>query len=138
LLRELGNMMKSYIRNSDTAFRYGGEEFAIILPHTDQHSAMILSERLREAVSSKSFLVREKLQIGHITISIGVSSYPEDAVEVDSLINYADMALYQAKKTKNCVCSHQSVGDLVFFHALKPKRSDQSQSPLFAFLGEAN
>ncbi len=109
LLRELGDMMKSYIRKSDTAFRYGGEEFAVILPHTDQHSALILSERLREAISSKSFLIREKLQIGHITISIGVASYPEDAVEVDSLINIADMALYEAKKTKDCVCSHLPV-----------------------------
>ena len=109
LLRELGEMMKSYIRKSDTAFRYGGEEFAVILPHTDQHSALILSERLREAISSKNFLIREKLQIGHITISIGVASYPEDAVEVDSLINWADMALYEAKKTKNCVCTHLPV-----------------------------
>jgi diguanylate cyclase (GGDEF)-like protein len=105
LLRELGEMMKNYIRKSDTAFRYGGEEFAILLPHTDQHSALILAERLREAVSSKNFLIREKLQIGHITLSVGVASYPEDAVELDSLINLADMALYEAKKTKNCVCS---------------------------------
>jgi diguanylate cyclase (GGDEF)-like protein len=105
LLRELGDLMKSYIRKSDTAFRYGGEEFALILPHTDQHSAVILSERLREAISSKSFMIREKLQIGHVTISIGVASCPEDATEVDSLINTADMALYEAKKTKNRVCT---------------------------------
>jgi diguanylate cyclase (GGDEF)-like protein len=106
LLRELGEMMNSFIRKSDTAFRYGGEEFAIILPHTDQGSALVLAERLREAINQKSFLIREKLQIGHITISIGVASYPEDAVEVDSLINSADMALYEAKKTKNCVCTY--------------------------------
>jgi diguanylate cyclase (GGDEF)-like protein len=106
LLRELGEMMNSYIRKSDTAFRYGGEEFAVILPHTDQGSALVLAERLREAINQKSFLIREKLQIGHITISIGVASYPEDAVEVDSLINSADMALYEAKKTKNCVCTY--------------------------------
>jgi diguanylate cyclase (GGDEF)-like protein len=109
LLRELGEMMNSYIRKSDTAFRYGGEEFAVILPHTDQGSALVLAERLREAINQKSFLIREKLQIGHITISIGVASYPEDAVEVDSLINSADMALYEAKKTKNCVCTYLPV-----------------------------
>jgi diguanylate cyclase (GGDEF)-like protein len=109
LLRELGELMNSYIRKSDTAFRYGGEEFAIILPHTDQGSALVLAERLREAINQKSFLIREKLQIGHITISIGVASYPEDAVEVDSLINSADMALYEAKKTKDCVCTYQPV-----------------------------
>jgi diguanylate cyclase (GGDEF)-like protein len=105
LLRELGDLMKSYIRKSDTAFRYGGEEFAVILPHTDQRSAVILSERLREAISARNFLIREKLQIGHITISIGVASCPDDATEVDSLINTADMALYQAKTTKNRVCT---------------------------------
>jgi diguanylate cyclase (GGDEF)-like protein len=105
LLRELGDLMKSYIRKSDTAFRYGGEEFAVILPHTDQQSAIILSERLREAINSRNFLIREKLQIGHITISIGVASCPEDAIDVDNLINTADMALYEAKKTKNRVCT---------------------------------
>jgi diguanylate cyclase (GGDEF)-like protein len=109
LLRELGDLMKSYIRKSDTAFRYGGEEFAVILPHTDQQSAIILSERLREAISAKNFLIREKLQIGHITISIGVASCPDDAIEVDSLINTADMALYEAKKTKNRVCTRLPV-----------------------------
>ena len=109
LLRELGDLMKSYIRKSDTAFRYGGEEFAVILPHTDQQSAIILSERLREAISTKNFLIREKLQIGHITISIGVASCPDDAIEVDSLINTADMALYEAKKTKNRVCTRLPV-----------------------------
>jgi diguanylate cyclase (GGDEF)-like protein len=109
LLRELGELMKSYIRKSDTAYRYGGEEFAVILPHTDQQSAIILSERLREAISNKNFLIREKLQIGHITISIGIASCPDDAIEVDSLINAADMALYEAKKTKNRVCTRMPI-----------------------------
>jgi diguanylate cyclase (GGDEF)-like protein len=109
LLRELGELMKSYIRKSDTAYRYGGEEFAVILPHTDQPSAIILSERLREAISNKNFLIREKLQIGHITISIGIASCPDDAIEVDSLINAADMALYEAKKTKNRVCTRMPI-----------------------------
>lgn len=109
LLRELGELMKSYIRKSDTAFRYGGEEFAVILPHTDQNSALILSERLREAIGARNFIIREKLQIGHITISIGVASCPEDANEVDKLINVADMALYEAKKTKNRVCTRSPI-----------------------------
>jgi diguanylate cyclase (GGDEF)-like protein len=109
LLRELGDLMKSYIRKSDTAFRYGGEEFAVILPHTDQQSAIVLSERLREAISTKNFLIRERLQIGHITISIGIASCPDDAIEVDKLINTADMALYEAKKTKNRVCARSPI-----------------------------
>jgi len=77
--------------------RYGGEEFIIILPQTDKTAAKIIAERVR--VQIELYLPT--------TVSIGISTYPEDANEIEPLIKKADNALYQAKqsgKNKWCVC----------------------------------
>jgi diguanylate cyclase (GGDEF)-like protein len=105
LLRELADLIRSLIRRSDTAFRYGGEEFMLILPETPRPDALALAERLRQAVQEHAFVVREGIPLGRITISIGVATYPEDAQDVEGLVNAADMALLRAKKSKNRVCT---------------------------------
>jgi diguanylate cyclase (GGDEF)-like protein/PAS domain S-box-containing protein len=105
LLRELAGLIKGLVRRSDTAFRYGGEEFMLILPETSRPDALVLAERLRQAVQEHAFVVREGIPLGRITISIGVATYPEDARDVEGLVNAADMALLEAKKAKNRVCT---------------------------------
>jgi len=96
LLKDAARVFKSSVRPLDIVCRYGGEEFIIILPQTDKIAAKIVAERLR--VQIELYLAA--------TVSIGISSIPEDAQEVSALIEKADNALYQAKKAgKNKWCA---------------------------------
>jgi len=95
LLRGLTNLFVRSVRNLDMVFRYGGEEFVILMIETDKKGAVLAAERVLN-------LVRLSLPT---TISMGISDYPADAAEKDVLIDKADKALYQAKITgKNKVC----------------------------------
>lgn len=104
LLRELADLMRSEIRQADTAARYGGEEFVIILPETGSTEAEMLADRLRKTVKEHEFSVRKSRQVGRVTISVGVAVYPEDAQDVEGLVDRADMALLCAKEAKDQVC----------------------------------
>jgi diguanylate cyclase (GGDEF)-like protein len=88
----------------DTVARYGGEEFALIFPETPPSKAWVIADRLRNRVESRLFTVPH-LDVGlAVTISVGLSSYPEDAGAKQALIERADQALYQAKRSgKNCL-----------------------------------
>jgi len=100
ILSALGTLMKKRFRTLDVATRYGGEEFAVILPETESKEAVVVAEQFRALVEATRFHVgKDKL---NITISIGVASLDpailgEDTVSKD-LIKTADAALYQAKK----------------------------------------
>lgn len=91
-LRELVRLLKRNLRAEDEVVRYGGDEFVMILPETDQDGAEIVAEKIRAAVASYPF------SQNHLTVSLGVV-YCEGAMEIspDSLIAMADQALYQAK-----------------------------------------
>jgi len=95
LLRALTNLFVRSIRNLDMVFRYGGEEFVVLMIETDKKGATLAAERILN-------LVRLSLPT---TISIGIADYPSDATEKNILIDKADKALYQAKTTgKNKIC----------------------------------
>ena len=97
VLSKIGNLLKDSIRDNDIACRYGGEEFAILLPHTNIEEAGIMSERFRELVASYDFDVNE-LHLS-ITVSIGVAQYQSDSnISGSMLLEQADKALYKAKK----------------------------------------
>ena len=92
VLVALARLMSSMTRETDVVGRWGGEEFLTICPHTDQAGALILAEKIREAIAAFDFPV-----VHHVTASLGVSSCrPDD--DVDRLIARADAALYQAKR----------------------------------------
>ncbi len=96
-LREFARLVKDSVREVDVVCRYGGEEFAVILPETDDKSALIVAERIRERTEKRVFYIE-----GHeikITVSIGVASCPKNAVTVRDLVNAADRALYRAKES---------------------------------------
>jgi diguanylate cyclase (GGDEF)-like protein len=94
LLGQLGQIIKSSVRDADQAFRYGGDEFVFILPQTARDDAYVVAERVRGQIADEM----EKRSIT-VTCSIGLASYPADGVIAGELVNGADTALYYAKWT---------------------------------------
>ncbi len=92
LLREVGKGIKLAIRNADRAFRYGGDEFAVLLPQTDNESAVQVAERIRQKINAID--TREI----SVTGSLGLSTWPEDGVSHMEIIASADDSLYHAKR----------------------------------------
>jgi diguanylate cyclase (GGDEF)-like protein len=97
LLSELGLMIKNTVRDTDIACRYGGEEFAIICPHTKAQDAFILAERLREKIQNHPFNHREKQPLGFVSVSIGISSLEHNISSMEDFKEKVDLALYDAK-----------------------------------------
>ena len=105
ILMELGELIRTNIRDIDLAARYGGEEFAVVLPNTAIDEAEMSAERIRQIVHGHTFSHIESSSMKNLSISAGLAIYPYDADSVDGLILQADSALYQAKKAgKNRVC----------------------------------
>lgn len=104
VLKSLAKVITRCIRDVDIFARYGGEEFVIILPQTPLHEARTIGERIRQQVEE------HVIDTGHtgklrITVSVGVSSYPENGKSQEELVSIADQALYQAKgEGRNHVC----------------------------------
>ena len=100
IVADTGDMPELRFRGrlSDIAARYGGEEFAIILPETDKEGAMIRADRLRQTIAEFPFAHRELQPSGIVSVSVGVSTYPEDGVTKQDLLESADQALYAAKR----------------------------------------
>lgn len=97
LLFEVGQEIKRALRDSDITFRYGGDEFVIILSHTGLDAAVAVAERIRVQIEKKRFLARDNLEI-RLTASIGVASVPLHAVTKQQILKAADEALYGVKK----------------------------------------
>ncbi|HKU04533.1 MAG TPA: diguanylate cyclase [Bradyrhizobium sp.] len=99
-LRDIAGIIgKTAIRPTDLATRYGGEEFAIIMPDTDMAAASAVAERLRHAVAEMRIALGEPAGDGCVTLSVGVATYVpgQEVVGPDWLIGQADQALYAAK-----------------------------------------
>lgn len=102
LLVELGGLLSSSVRKSDYAFRYGGDEFVVILPATDSAGAENAAERIRAKVEGNTFCV-DGATIP-LTLSIGIATFPDHAQSHEEIIKMADEAMYNGKnKSRNIV-----------------------------------
>lgn len=106
VLIEFASILKSSLRAEDIVGRWGGEEFLIILPHTNLEQAMQLAEKLRVTISNHIFTT-----VKHKTASFGVATF-EQGITIQTLLDTADSALYQSKNSgRNCITSSQEVID---------------------------
>lgn len=94
VLQALAGAMMETARKSDLVARYGGEEFIIILPNTGKSEAFNLAYRIKDAVEAIEFLREDSVRV---TLSGGIATCPEDALDAKGLLYAADMALYEAK-----------------------------------------
>ncbi|WP_066639063.1 diguanylate cyclase [Desulfolucanica intricata] len=108
VLNELAQIIQNTAREVDISARYGGEEFCVILPETTREQAYTIADRLRKNVENHIFTHSDKKTTSKITVSLGISTYPQDGNIKEDLIKMADLGLYRAKNSgKNRVAFSQ-------------------------------
>ncbi|RKH43247.1 diguanylate cyclase [Corallococcus sp. AB049A] len=96
VLKGVARIIKTLARDTDVVARYGGEEFVMVMPETDVQGAKIIAERIREAVMAEVF----QTEMGplRITMSLGIATFPDNAMEKQQMIDLADQCLYHSKR----------------------------------------
>ena len=102
-LEEVGLLLADCVRDVDTLFRFGGDEFAAILVETDDTTARIVAERIRKVIEAHAFL-KEQGTPSFVTVTAGFSTFPTDATDKRTLLELADQAMYAGKTTRNVIC----------------------------------
>jgi diguanylate cyclase (GGDEF)-like protein len=95
-LVEAARVIRSSARETDMIARYGGDEFALLLPDTGSDGAVMVAERIRERIAGHQFLESEGLAV-RLTASVGIATLPDVATSVEALVRAADMAMYRVK-----------------------------------------
>jgi diguanylate cyclase (GGDEF)-like protein len=97
-LVEAAAVIRGCARETDVVARFGGDEFAVVLPETNREGAVFVGERVRERIAAFSFLTAEGLDV-RLTASVGVATLPEAAGSAEELVQAADRAMYRVKMT---------------------------------------
>lgn len=109
-LQEVGLLLRQCVRDVDTLFRFGGDEFAAILVETDGRTARIVADRIRRTIEEHIFLAEQGTP-SNLTVTAGFATFPADSVEKNILLDLADRAMYAGKKTRNVVRGIESISD---------------------------
>jgi diguanylate cyclase (GGDEF)-like protein len=96
LLRKLGGFLKQHLRGGDIACRYGGEEFALVLPEVSLENVRLRAEELREGIKHLNVEYNGKI-LPTLSMSLGIAMFPEHGATSQRVLNAADGALYEAK-----------------------------------------
>ncbi|NWF51691.1 MAG: diguanylate cyclase [Nitrospirae bacterium] len=97
VLKDLASIARRCIRINDILSRFGGEEFAVLMPQTNKEEAFLVAERIRKSIKEYSMHKWKKFPHPSITVSTGIASFPINGRTIDELIEHADIALYKAK-----------------------------------------
>jgi diguanylate cyclase (GGDEF)-like protein len=98
LLYLIGDVVKSHLRMIDYAFRYGGDEFVVLLPQTSKENSLAVVRRIKDLLNAKVFFAEEGLNV-KVTGSFGVASFPADGRTRKEILRMADEAMYLVKNT---------------------------------------
>jgi diguanylate cyclase (GGDEF)-like protein/putative nucleotidyltransferase with HDIG domain len=129
MLKQIGQYIRSSIRGIDMAFRYGGDEFTVILPQASLDDACKVAERIRKRIE-----VELDSKGAPLTCSIGIASWPTDGVMREEIIQAADASLYYAKqmgRNRVCLASEIMASDVLSMGA-KPEREPGILSTIYA------
>ena len=110
LLAEIGYLIKAQLRLIDFAFRYGGDEFVVLLPQTSKDAALVVAHRLRDSLRASVFCKEEGLNL-NVRASMGLATYPHDAKSPHEIIRQADQMMYAVKNSTrdNIGIAHRGV-----------------------------
>ena len=97
-LAEIGQVLRDNCRLIDFAFRYGGDEFVILLPQTSKENDFVVARRFHKMLRDSHWITSEGIDV-HITTSAGVASYPTDSKTKAELLHLADEAMYMVKNS---------------------------------------
>jgi len=110
VIRAVSRVLSETVREIDMVGRYGGEEFLLVLPGTDQEGGLVMGERIRAAVAALELELEDNTGGSvRVTLSCGVAGWLPDSASWEDLVSEADQALYEAKESgRNRVCAYQS------------------------------
>ena len=100
LICQFADLLEKLLRSADVLCRWGGDEFTVILPHTNERQSLLLAKRIRLKIIKHTFRLADRHTISNFSVSMGLASYPHSAHDKKGMIEQADMALYRAKKTR--------------------------------------
>lgn len=126
LLESVAREIKSLLRDSDISYRYGGDEFVIILVNSDAKSGKIVGERILNKIKARQYDVehKEEQKIVHLSVSIGVAEFPTDAKNSEEILSIADRMMYEAKESgRGLVFNTQDVFKSSLKKIVQPKKA---------------
>ncbi|NIQ96728.1 MAG: diguanylate cyclase [Desulfuromonadales bacterium] len=109
-LKVVADLLRQCVREVDTLFRYGGDEFTALLVETDKEGAAVVAERIRQTIENNDFRFSDDVAF-HLTTTVGFATFPEDASEKENLIDLADRAMYLGKTHRNVTRSARDLSD---------------------------
>jgi diguanylate cyclase (GGDEF)-like protein len=112
LLANIGAKIKQHLRLIDYAFRYGGDEFVVLLPQTSKQAALVVARRLRDLMRNTQFEFEGDVKL-NVRASMGVATYPEDALDSHGLIRQADEMMYMVKNATRDAIAVCGLGNIV-------------------------
>lgn len=117
VLIKIGQLLRECLRSMDQVFRYGGEEFAVILPETPEAGARIIAERIRSAIADAGYSANDDPALT-VTVSIGIAAFPDSGTQRETLIGAADQALFYAKRAgRNRIAVHREIIGALLEHS---------------------